>query len=88
MALVGNKTNSVKSNANFDKADAFMNVALVDKHGNEHSLGRNGIPLHVSNWLQGQIIEKVKENPDSTFKLVGTVHIVVPDDEREKVEFA
>lgn len=85
MALT--KKSTTKPSADFDKADAFVNLSLVDANGEKHSMNK-GLPLHVKQWLNKQMIEAAKQNPDIEFKFVGTITLVVPDEERKQIAFA
>jgi len=85
MALTKTKKTAAK-NDNFEQADAFMNLELVDKHNKRHSISK-GLPLHIKNWLMAQMITAAGEDPDLEFNLVGKITIVVPDAEREQIAF-
>lgn len=84
MALT-KKSTAAKTN-DFEKADAFLNLALVDANGKQHNMPK-GVPLHVKQWLTGQMIEAAKQNPSVEFKFVGSITLVVPDEEREAIAF-
>ena len=59
------------------KADAFINVVILDSLGNEHRL-RKGIPLELTNLLERSIINRALADPTYKIELRGVVH-VVPD---------
>lgn len=75
----GAQKGSTRSSTQQDKADAFLNVVLVDKTGKEHPI-KGGIALRMDNQMHRTIINKVKEEPDLQIKLLGSVHIVNEDD--------
>jgi len=59
------------------KADAFINVVIIDSLGNEHRL-RKGIPLENINLLERSIINRALADPTYKMELRGSVH-VIPD---------
>jgi hypothetical protein len=59
------------------KADAFINVVILDSLGNEHRL-RKGIPLENTNLLERSIINRALADPSYKMELRGVVH-VIPD---------
>ena len=59
------------------KADAFINVVILDSLGNEHRL-RKGIPLENTNLLERSIINRALADPTYKIELRGVVH-VIPD---------
>ena len=59
------------------KADAFINVVIIDSLGNEHRL-RKGIPLENTNLLERSIINRALADPSYKMELRGVVH-VIPD---------
>lgn len=65
------------SNNRQPKADAFINVVILDAFGNEHRL-RKGIPLELTNLLERSIINRALADPTYKIELRGVVH-VVPD---------
>jgi len=71
------RTTATTNNSRQPKADAFINVVIVDAHGNEHRL-RRGIPLELTNLIERSIINKALADPGYKITLYGTVH-VVPD---------
>ncbi len=54
------------------KADAFLNLKLVDSEGNVHNLPK-GLPLFEDNRLMRSIINAAKANPDREFTLTASV---------------
>lgn len=85
MALVKSKKTATTSN-NFDKADAFLNIELVDKNGVRYPLPK-GLPLHVTNWISSQMVTAATDKPDMEFSFVGTIRIAVSDEDREAPTF-
>jgi hypothetical protein len=68
------------------KADAFINVVILDAQGNEHRL-RRGIPLELSNLLERSIINKALADPSYKIELHGIVH-VIPDVSEDTADIA
>jgi hypothetical protein len=66
-----------KTSNKLAKADAFINVVIIDSLGNEHRL-RKGIPLENTNLLERSIINRALADPTYKMELRGVVH-VVPD---------
>jgi len=66
-----NEVPAVKPAA-FVKADAFLNLELVDKDGNRFRMAK-GLPLHVTNKISEYLIAAAAEQPGREFQLVGTV---------------
>ena len=54
------------------KADAFLNLKLVDAEGNVHTLPK-GLPLFADSRIQRSLINAAKANPEREFTLTGTV---------------
>jgi hypothetical protein len=54
-----------------EKAVAYLNVYIKNKHDDNRRLGTFGIPLLASNKLHMNIVNQMKANPDYEFNLVG-----------------
>lgn len=55
------------------EADAFLNVSIVDKAGNPHSLG-GGIALYLDKALHAAVIAKFEA--DGELNIVATVNVI------------
>jgi len=77
---------SANSRNNRAPADAYLNLKLVDSEGNEHKIDQ-GIPLYMAKRLHECVIAAHLENPDKVFKLVGTVNVVVDEEDKPLVNF-
>jgi hypothetical protein len=67
---------------NRKEAQAWLNLELVDKHGERHRLPK-GLALYESK-IETLLIKLAQENPDKEFQLVGKVY--VPSDEATELE--
>ena len=81
MALKG-KSNTAATQ-NYEKADAFLNLVLIDSEGNEFRLGK-GLPLYMKDALSKALIE----NADKSFRFKGTVQLATQDKETPVPIFA
>ena len=62
MAFISNNNRS--NSAEFEKADAWLNVSVTDKNGRQHRLGKIGIGLYQSRAVDAAFMKKMKEDPD------------------------
>lgn len=86
MALQSNKNASSakrKTLSEEQKADAFLNLKIVDAQGNVHRF-RKGLALHLENRLDRTLINLVKANPALEFTITGSV-IVVQDEPQDDI---
>lgn len=60
---------------NFNKADAFLRLSVVDNMGEEHRLPKD-LALQISNHVSANLVAKAEADPDFKFNLIGTVHVV------------
>lgn len=70
---------------NFQAADAFLRLEVVDGAGNKHRLPKD-VALYLKNHISEQLINKANEDEEFEFKLVGKVH-VVDNSPKEAVKF-
>ena len=68
-------TTSRGNASNFKEADAFLRLTITDKTGKEHRLPRD-LPLHLETWIHEQMIKKTVADPEATFTLSATVHVI------------
>lgn len=85
MARKSTTTASASRNDNFQAADAFLRLELVDAKGNRHRLPKD-VALYMKNFVAEQMINKAQASEDHEFKLVGKVH-VVDNAPKEDIEF-
>ncbi len=80
-------TNATTSTRNdqFQAADAFLRLELVDNSGDKHRLPKD-VALYLKNHLSEQLIKKASQDADFEFKLVGKVH-VVDNSPKEDINF-
>jgi hypothetical protein len=71
MAIKQNSKTAASNTQDYKKADAFLNLVLVDSQGTEFRLGK-GLPLDAAVALHKVLIA----NADKTFNLKGTVTLV------------
>lgn len=69
---VQKKSAAAKQSTEMKKADAFLNLKLVDAEGNVHTLPK-GLPLFADSRVQRSLINAAKANPDREFTLTGSV---------------
>lgn len=69
---VQKKSAATKQASEMKKADAFLNLKLVDAEGNVHTLPK-GLPLFEDSRILRSLINAAKANPDREFTLTGTV---------------
>lgn len=68
------------------RADAFLNVSIIDKDKVAHSLRNGGIPLFNTNVLERSIINKALKDGDKfTVTITGTVRMNVDTSTMEDV---
>lgn len=85
MAFKKKNTSGATNNNDSDKAQAFLNVSLTDKHGEVHRL-RVGIPLRDNNLLERSLINAARENPNIELKLTGSIKEVVDIENADDIE--
>lgn len=56
------------------KADAFLNLKLVDSEGNVHNLPK-GLALFNDNRVMRSLINAAGANPEREFSFTGTVYV-------------
>lgn len=78
MARKDNSATASRGNSNFQQADAFLRLEVVDSEGNKHRMPRD-IALYLKNHISEQLITAAasgtNEKPVS-FSFKGTIHIV------------
>ncbi len=72
MAVQKKSAAAKTTNSDMKKADAFLNLKLVDAEGNVHTLPK-GLPLFSDSRVLRSLINAAKANPDKEFTLTGTV---------------
>ena len=72
MAVQKKSAATKTTNSDMKKADAFLNLKLVDAEGNVHTLPK-GLPLFADSRVLRSLINAAKANPDKEFTLTGTV---------------
>lgn len=85
MARKSSPSNANANRDNFQAADAFLRLELVDAKGNRHRLPKD-VALYVKNFIAEQMINKATADADHEFELVGKVH-VVDNSPKEDIEF-
>ena len=76
-------TGSTSGNVARDRADGFLNIAVVDKNGETHRL-QVGIPLNVQRKLDRSILNAAKENPDMELSVKASVWIAPSEEEEQQ----
>lgn len=85
MARKNNNSTRGNDNNNFQSADAFLRLELVDGQGNKHRLPKD-VALYMKNWIGEQMIAKASSEEDFEFNLIGKVH-VVDNSPKDDIEF-
>lgn len=67
--------NNGNNNSNFQQADAWLRLELVDSLGNRHRLPKD-VALYLKNHVSANMIRKAEETNEHEFSLVGVVHVV------------
>lgn len=87
MAVTRKQTNQFPSANTRPRADAFLNIAVLDSAGVEHSM-RVGIPLFESNLVERSLINKATtEGENLALKVVGSIRMNVDTTELEDITF-
>lgn len=86
MALQKTNQASNQSANNANQPDAYLNLVVVDAQGNEHRLSK-GVALQVSRQLDRSLINATEKNPEATFELRGTVHIMDSEEAQKDIDF-
>ncbi len=62
------------------KPDGYLNVAVIDRHGNQRRINK-GIPLYAGSELADALLNAADADPDKVFNLVGSVHVTEAEPE-------
>lgn len=76
-----NTASKTTSAATFEKADAWLNLELVDAKGNRHKLPK-GVAQYLKDHVSAQMVKAQAANPDLEFHFVGK--IIVPTEQSQK----
>lgn len=66
---------NTNANGNYERADAFLRVYLVDAEGNKHRLPKD-MALYLKNNVSAAMISKAQEDGEFEFTLAGSINIV------------
>lgn len=72
MAIIRNQ----KSEQEFVKADAWLNLSITDKDGVSHRLGKIGVGLYMDRAADAALIKKMAKDPDFLGKITVSYQLV------------
>lgn len=79
-------TNKKTTRTKANKAEAWLNVEIIDAKGNSHRL-RAGIPLSSLDVTERSLIKKFATDPDKVHSLTGTVRLAIDHAELPDIAF-